>query len=466
LETGVPRALPIRRALNIIAFGGRSDPLVEWYPDGLSVQSRHAHHQRLAVGIAVPSIDGRLLDRRDSGGLGTELWSRLVRAATSHPDPEETLSGLVVEGASVAGATAGVIVQLPTLAVRACWGCQLAEVQPLLAANRPLGAALARAPQWRESPLWLPLRAEAGSAFQPGDRLLLVPMQMRGVPIGALALFLPDATEPPPAPMRDATTAIAGLAAMVLENERLFEEGRQAQQLRDDFVTAINHEMRTPATAFVLDAFMMRSGMYGALPPALDKQLQQIETHLEAITHVLEGVLSLNRQPGTGDGYGEAFQPRQVVLNLLRRVEPAAKRKNLPILFFAPRTLPMIQLDMGVFSRVLLHLLSNAVKYTTEGRIEVRLEQASRSLGRQARERVLVVRVADTGCGIPSEHLSRIFEPCAQVDEGARTDSRTRGLGLGLSIAQKLARGIRGDVTLESEVGQGTTVTLTVPYHH
>lgn len=418
------------------------------------------------MGSAVSTIGGPVLDGANPAGLSAELWARLVGAATSHPDPEETLHGLVVEAASATGATSGVVVQLPTHAVRACWGCQVTEVEPLLAENRPLGAALARAPHWRDAPLWLPLRTGAGTAFEPCNRLLLAPMQVRGVPTGALALFFCGAPERLPAGALHAASAIASLAALVLENERLFEEGRQARQQRDDFVTAINHELRTPATAFVLDAFMLRSGMYGTLQPALEKHLQQVESHLEAITHVLEGVLSLSRETGAADGYGEAFQPRQVVLNLLRRIEPAAKRKNLPILFFAPRTLPMIQLDAGVFSRVLLHLLSNAVKYTSEGRIEVRLEQTSRSLGRQSRERVLVVRVIDTGCGIPKEHLARIFEPFAQVEEGARTDSRSRGLGLGLSIAQKLARGIRGDIALDSVVGQGTTVTLTVPYHH
>jgi signal transduction histidine kinase len=282
---------------------------------------------------------------------------------------------------------------------------------------------------------------------------------------GVLVLFFARPSQPR-ADVAELLCTAAGIGALVLENERLQDEARQARQLRDDFITAINHELRTPATAFVLDAFVLRSGMYGVLPDTLEKHLQQIESHLEIITRVLDGVLALGQNPGTAAGYGDVFQPRQIVLNLLRRIEPAAKRKNLPILLYAPRTLPMIQVDVNVFSRVLLHLLSNAVKYTAEGRIEVRIEQTTRAVGRQQRERILVVRVSDTGCGIPQEHIPRIFEPFAQVEEGSRTDSRNRGLGLGLSIAHRLARSIRGELTIESSVGRGTAVNLTVPYHH
>jgi signal transduction histidine kinase len=401
-----------------------------------------------------------------SAELGWETWSRLIQDAASNPDPAEALSSLVQEAVTYAGARAGVVVQPPDATVRSVWGCEAADARAVLGGDGPVRAAISRAYLPDDAAVWMRGRELAGTALAGCERLLIAPLHLRETATGVLILFFEEIPRRPRQELEPTVAAIGRLVALVLENERLAEDARLARQLRDDFLTAINHELRTPATAFVLDAFMVRSGMYGVLPPSLDKHLQQIESHLEIITRVLDGVLSLGHEPGTATGYGDVFQPRQVVLNLLRRIEPAAKRKNLPILFFAPRTLPMLQLDVAPFSRVLLHLLSNAVKYTAEGRIEVRLQLGFRPLGRQKRERVLVIRVVDTGCGIPQEHLARIFEPFAQVEEGSRTDSRTRGLGLGLSIARKLARSIRGEVEIESTVGQGTTVSFTVPYHH
>jgi signal transduction histidine kinase len=152
------------------------------------------------------------------------------------------------------------------------------------------------------------------------------------------------------------------------------------------------------------------------------------------------------------------------VLSLMRRVEPAAKQKNLTLALHVPRNLPAIQTDVPRFSQVLLHLLSNAIKYTAHGGVEVRLERTVRRLTRERQEPILLIRVRDTGQGIPRPELDRIFEPFAQVDEGARTDSRNRGIGLGLPLAQQLARSLGGDISIESEPGKGTLASFLLPY--
>jgi protein-histidine pros-kinase len=288
---------------------------------------------------------------------------------------------------------------------------------------------------------------------------------MRDQELGVLVLLFADASTPPSPALRSSAQGFAALLALSLEQERLSQATARAEQARQEFLAALNHELRTPATALVLDSFVVRSGVYGDLPVALRKGIEQIESHVEWLVGVLESVLDLGGpEAEVASEEGEIVQPREVVLELLRRVEPAAAKKELPILFYSPRALPVLQTDVASFSRILLHLFSNAIKYTSEGRIEVRLELSSRPVHRRRHERVLIVRVTDTGRGIPPEELERIFEPFAQVGDGARSDSHVRGPGLGLAVARTLARSLRGEIRIDSTVGTGTTVTFMVPY--
>jgi signal transduction histidine kinase len=121
-----------------------------------------------------------------------------------------------------------------------------------------------------------------------------------------------------------------------------------------------------------------------------------------------------------------------------------------------------VQTDEERFRRVLVYLLANAVKYSGPGRVQIRVERAESSPG-GAEDPTLLFRVVDSGPGIPPAELERVFEPFAQVEEGARTDSRNRGVGLGLSLARKLARSLGGDVSVESVVGSGTVATFVLP---
>jgi signal transduction histidine kinase len=313
----------------------------------------------------------------------------------------------------------------------------------------------------------LPLSRAAGEEGwgEPFHHLLLIPLRTRGLPVGAMVLLYGAEAAPAPEDC-DAASVFGGLGALVLDNERLYEEARQAQQARDHFLTALNHEMRTPATAFVLLADLLGTEAAGTLPPRVERLIREATTHVTQLVDVLRRVLDLGKLGGATDPERtDIVQPREKVLELMRRLEPSAKRKNIALALYTPRTLPPLQTDAGRFSRILMQLLSNAIKYTAAGTVEVRLERAVQRLARGRSEPVLAVRVRDTGRGIPPEELQRIFEPFAQVDEGARTDSRTRGLGLGLPLARQLARGVGGEVAVESTLGSGTIATLYLPYH-
>ncbi len=394
-----------------------------------------------------------------------DSWLRAVALATSSAEAGEAIRGILSEGVRMCGAAAGALVDLEARRCRATWGCDPAALEPLLGPDGAVSMALTGASPGKG----LQLLSESSPALAAitGDsgRVVLTQLRMRDTPVGSLLLFYEGDEEPSPMESRS-VHAVAGLLALVLESEFLAEDARRARQARDHFLTAIHHELRTPATALMLHAGLLQSGMVGELPPRLQKTVDRVQAEVAELVRVVSSVLKLaHLEAGALPVRTDLVNPRELVIDLLRRVEPTVNRKGLTLAVFVPRTLPVLQTDEERLRRVLLHLFANAIKFTDQGGIEVRVQRSINAPGASRRGPVLMVTVADTGPGIPEEEVQRVFEPFAQVEEGARTDSDVRGVGLGLPLARKLARSLGGEVVLESIVGEGTVATLLLPYH-
>lgn len=397
--------------------------------------------------------------------LDPASWVRAVESATTTPDAAEALRGILAEAVPASGAAAGAVVEMQTPRFRAAWGCDPAELASLLRADGGFAAALARASSSTRGPVLLAEPDLPADRILDGRvRLLLAPLRARDAVIGGMLLFYRGEEEPSAAQWRT-VGAFAGLAALVLDSDTLCEEARRARQARDHFLTAIHHELRTPAAAFMLHAGLLQTGSLGPVPPRLKKTVETLETEVASLVRVVSSVLNLAQlEADSAPEHTDVVNPRELVLELLRRVEPTAERKGLPLTVFLPRSLPVLQTDAERLRRILLHLFANAIKFTQQGGIEVRVERSTRSTGSRKREPMLIVRVTDSGDGIPAADLERIFEPFAQVGEGARSDSENRGVGLGLTLARKLARSLGGEVLVESTPGEGTVATLLLPY--
>lgn len=387
-------------------------------------------------------------------------FAHLCQGVAEAVEPTLWLEPLLAAAAAIVGAERGALLAADGRTCAAlAWG--QGDAAALLAAGGALrgrGAGAAPGPgEWRV--------AQAEEPPAPGwpagaAQVLWVPLFAGGMETGALLLADPARGE-----AAGALRPTATLAALVLENARLAEEARQATQLREHFLTALHHELRTPATGLVLHGEMLREEFWGPLPPRLAEALGKVEGFVAEIVTVLDRLRELGARVGaqTGERGQELVEPRRLVGDLLRRVEPAANRKGLRLALFYPKELPALQTDAGQLGRVVLHVLGNAIRFTERGRVEVRLSRETATTGRR-REPVLCIVVSDTGPGIPAAELERVFEPFAQVGEGARTASRTRGVGLGLPLARTLARGLGGDLVLASPAGGGTRATITVPY--
>lgn len=384
-----------------------------------------------------------------------------VRLATEAPDAGHALDGILQVAVASVRALAGALVEAGEPRARALRGWSPERFAALLAPGAPVAEALARREEWIDRPLLVPVGAvpAPGAGGRPAA-LLVLPLHVRALAAGAMVLAVPDGTRED---AWETARGCAGVAALVLEHDRAFEEARLARQMRDHFLTALNHEIRTPALALTLNADVLRSYDTASLPPHIAKVLASTHTAVTTVVQVLEGVLQLGEREAADSG-AELVHPREAVLQLLRRMEPAADRKHLPISLRAQRDLPPLQTDPVRFSKILLHLLSNAIKYTSEGGIEVRVEQTARwSAGR--RRPFLAVRVVDSGRGIARDLLEQMMEPFTQVGDAARTDSHVRGVGLGLALSRRLARSLGGDLLVESEPGRGTSASLFLPYH-
>jgi signal transduction histidine kinase len=148
------------------------------------------------------------------------------------------------------------------------------------------------------------------------------------------------------------------------------------------------------------------------------------------------------------------FNLNELITEVITELDPMVARSKLSLTSKLSAEPPMMTSDRQKVKQVIVNLLSNALKFTHQGGIEISVEF---DLG----ERLATVAVKDTGIGIAPEHHERIFEDFRQVD-----DSPSRqygGTGLGLAICRRLANALGGRITLQSDLGRGSTFTLTIP---
>lgn len=257
------------------------------------------------------------------------------------------------------------------------------------------------------------------------------------------------------------TATFLVLGATIAERRRALEEARRAQQeaaeanrAKAEFLALMSHELRTPLNAISGYAELLSLGVLG---PLSDRQtdavtrMQRNQQHLLALVNDVLGFAKVE----TGS---VALVPEKVpVTEVFDAVEPLIQPELLRKRFAFHRT-PVrpalaVRADPKSLRQILANLLSNAAKYTDEG--------GTITVGAEQMAEMVRIWVRDTGIGIEQEKLARVFEPFFQVEHGPTR--RFPGIGLGLTIARDLARRMDGDVTIESAVGSGTTVSVMLP---
>jgi signal transduction histidine kinase len=246
---------------------------------------------------------------------------------------------------------------------------------------------------------------------------------------------------------QDAETA----RALADEARRLAEAANRA---KSDFLAVMSHELRTPLNAIGGYIDLIEMGIHGPVTEAQHDALGRVGRSQRHLLGLINDVLNLARiETGRVDYAIERVELGPVVNELAPMIQPQLGAKGLRYEVRLAADDIAFQGDREKVVQILLNLLSNAIKFTPDGGcIELR--------GAWDREAVRV-EVRDNGIGIPTDKLDAIFEPFVQV----RADrARTRdGAGLGLSISRDLARGMGGDLRVESVEHEGSTFVLTLP---
>ncbi len=244
------------------------------------------------------------------------------------------------------------------------------------------------------------------------------------------------------------------LTAQTEESQRLRDRAEAASRAKTDFLAVMSHELRTPLNAISGYIQILEMDIQGPLTQEQRDTLKRIDRAQRHLLRLINDLLNLSKlEAGGVDYFIEEVELYEVASAVAPMIEPQSLRKNLTLEIDVPAGLKA-RGDRDKLEQILLNLLSNAVKFTPDGgRIQV--------VGRGAGEGRVTVSVVDTGVGIPADKLDAVFEPFVQVDAG-----RTRGAegtGLGLAISRDLARGMSGDLTVTSEVGAGSTFTVSLP---
>ena len=325
-----------------------------------------------------------------------------------------------------------------------------------------------------------------------------VPLTAKGETLGVLSIYAKEEHDFSDEEV-GLLTDLANQASLAIHNAQLYEEMSKlaanlskANTVKDQFLSVMSHELRTPLNVVMGYTGMIKDGLLGDINPqqeeALGKVISRANDQLTMINNVLyatvietEKVRAEMLEVDLGDFLGQ-----------LRTAYHGPINKNLTLTWDYPPDLPTIKTDSAKLKQILKNLIDNAIKFTEKGNVTVSAKIRQQAEGNRQQEEdpltphasrlsptdasrlpprsteahdrshaFVEFKVADTGVGIPKEHLPIIFEKFRQVDS-----SETRlfgGVGMGLYIVKKLTELLRGKVEVESEPGEGSAFTVTIP---
>lgn len=290
--------------------------------------------------------------------------------------------------------------------------------------------------------------------------VFVIPLKVRGEVLGVMSFA---GKNPHPFAETDVQliNAIAYHLGVAVGNSRLFSQLRKqtvelekASQGKDEFLGVISHELRTPLNVIKGYTEIMTQGILGDINEEQRKALETIDNQSIELLNMINGVLQVTRIEAG------AIQAAAVAVNLgdfleeLRRNYGIPSGKDLTVTWDFPGDLPVIETDDEKLKAVIQNLVNNAIKFTDKGRIGVTVRHLTET-------KHIEFTVADTGIGIPAEKISAIFDMFQQADSSVTR--KFGGVGLGLYIVRKYTELLGGQIAVASELGRGSTFTVTLP---
>ena len=234
-------------------------------------------------------------------------------------------------------------------------------------------------------------------------------------------------------------------------------EAESANLAKSQFLANMSHELRTPLNAIIGYTEMLKEDAEDNGDTTAVQDLHRILTAAKHLLALINEILDLSKiEAGRVDVLAAVFDPNDLLDELLDTVRPLAEQNRNQLNIVGPRPEFSANTDAMKLRQCALNLLSNACKFTRDGEVDVLLERRMRNGVDH-----LIVTVRDTGIGMSSTHMGRLFQPFVQADP--TITQQYGGTGLGLTITRKFAQLLGGDVSVESVYGEGSSFMLHVP---
>jgi signal transduction histidine kinase len=254
--------------------------------------------------------------------------------------------------------------------------------------------------------------------------------------------------------IEDLRRANAALTESNAALEKQYAEAEEARRTKDEFLSNISHELRTPLTAVMGYISLMHEGLAGPINAEQQRTLEQVKDASEHLLALIGDLLELTAlKRGAVAAVVAEVDPRDPLRDAIAAAR--GRREQVTLEVDQPEIVPMMRSDRRTVARILRAILDNAFKFTRQGTVRARVQIAD--------ARVSYV-IEDSGIGIPDESRALVFEEFRQVD-GTMT-REFGGSGLGMALAQRLARVVQGEVTFASTPGLGSTFKLELPLRY
>lgn len=254
------------------------------------------------------------------------------------------------------------------------------------------------------------------------------------------------------APVRTVSGEIIGKVAVF----RDFTREAEVDRMKSDFVAMVSHELRTPLSSILGYSEMLREGVYGMISDGQGGAAERIMANTRRLLTIVNDLLDQAQiEAGKLIFHNQDFHPSDLIEHMKSVMESIIQLKGLNLSVSVAEDIPDVLVgDIQRITQVLVNLVNNAVKFTEQGEISIRLFRFD--------AKRWAIEVTDSGLGIPLEAQAYIFEPFRQVN--MLVTRQYGGIGLGLSIVKRLVLLMQGEIYLHSVVNKGSTFTVILPF--